>query len=998
MAKLRIKARAIDMLGRQQIAGIPTAIHELFKNAHDAYADNVIVDYFRGDDLFVLRDDGIGMTEDDFVQRWLTIGTDSKVSSGTLPPPAPAEGKTPRPVLGEKGIGRLAIATIGPLVLILTRSRKAPPGIGVVASLVHWGFFQIPGLDVDRIDVPVIPLRSDESPGSVLIDLLKEQVIANADALEDAAPATALDRIREDVRSFDVDLPAFYDAVGGPRLDGEAGQGTHFLVLPADRILASDIDAVGVYAASSLTKALLGFSNTMLPEAEKPPITASFRDHRPNEEAHELIGGNSFFTPEDYRQADHHVSGTFDEIGNFRGTIQVYGHPPIQYEVASPIAGGRITECGPFKLDFAYVQGAARESSLDPDAWAAIMEKLNRIGGIYLYRDGVRILPYGNSDYDFLDVERRRTKSASYYFFSYRRLFGAIQTTRAENGGLVEKAGREGFQENRAYRQFKQILENLLVQMAADVFREEGEHADQYLKTKAEIERNELIRRKRERQSKTLRADLAVKLDEFFDKVARGLPALEARDLESVAEQAIRAAATAQDVEVAAKNLIRVVQQQRISIRDAQQKLRVKKPQALGLTKALSRDYELYRGQAAQLDAEVFAPLAMHVERVLGEVVEEFNIPLDARARLDAALAEAKQTGERELATASTYAVDAAQSAMLAVADHARRATDVLTTVLAGLTKQVEETKTSSMSETDLANFVARIRDQAQNVVEAEMAVLAGIKERAALIMSPANADVGTPEELAAAMEERIESLRDEIELYVELAQLGMAIGVVQHDFRDAITTIRASIRALGPWAKANKDMAKLYTSLRTAFEHLDGYLALFAPLNRRLYRKEVTIQGEVIARFVEGVFAERLQGSDIQIVATDAFRRYEVEAYPSTLMPVFINLVENARYWVEEQGKKPGRITLDADGRDLLVSDAGPGVPERDRTAIFDYGFTRKKAGGQGLGLFISRQVLTRAGWQLKLDPRKEGAGATFRLVPPADGGSAEEVAEDDS
>ena len=47
MATFKTRARALDMLGRQQIAGIPTAINELFKNAHDAYADNVELDYFR---------------------------------------------------------------------------------------------------------------------------------------------------------------------------------------------------------------------------------------------------------------------------------------------------------------------------------------------------------------------------------------------------------------------------------------------------------------------------------------------------------------------------------------------------------------------------------------------------------------------------------------------------------------------------------------------------------------------------------------------------------------------------------------------------------------------------------------------------------------------------------------------------------------------------------------------------------------------------------------
>jgi DNA topoisomerase VI subunit B len=63
MAKFAVRARAVDMLGRQQIAGIPTAIHELFKNAHDAYATRVEVDYLRDLNRLVVRDNGLGMTE-----------------------------------------------------------------------------------------------------------------------------------------------------------------------------------------------------------------------------------------------------------------------------------------------------------------------------------------------------------------------------------------------------------------------------------------------------------------------------------------------------------------------------------------------------------------------------------------------------------------------------------------------------------------------------------------------------------------------------------------------------------------------------------------------------------------------------------------------------------------------------------------------------------------------------------------------------------------------
>ena len=88
---------------------------------------------------------------------------------------------------------------------------------------------------------------------------------------------------------------------------------------------------------------------------------------------------------------------------------------------------GKKTECGPFKLNLAYLQGAARESTATPEEHARLLRKLNRIGGIYIYKDGIRVLPYGSNDYDFLNIERNRTKSASYYFFSYRRMLGVIE-------------------------------------------------------------------------------------------------------------------------------------------------------------------------------------------------------------------------------------------------------------------------------------------------------------------------------------------------------------------------------------------------------------------------------------------------------------------------------------------------------------------------------------------------------------------------------------------
>ena len=83
------------MLGRQQIAGIPTALHEILKNAHDAYADYAEVDYFRSDQSLLIRDDGIGMTKNEFESKWLTIGTESKIETTGTPSIYRKQRKTP---------------------------------------------------------------------------------------------------------------------------------------------------------------------------------------------------------------------------------------------------------------------------------------------------------------------------------------------------------------------------------------------------------------------------------------------------------------------------------------------------------------------------------------------------------------------------------------------------------------------------------------------------------------------------------------------------------------------------------------------------------------------------------------------------------------------------------------------------------------------------------------------------------------------------------------
>ena len=99
-----------------------------------------------------------------------------------------------------------------------------------------------------------------------------------------------------------------------------------------------------------------------------------------------------------------------------------------------------------------------------------------------------------------------------------------------------------------------------------------------------------------------------------------------------------------------------------------------------------------------------------------------------------------------------------------------------------------------------------------------------------------------------------------------------------------------------------------------------------------------------------------------------------EIVGYPSTFYPVFVNLVDNAIFWLKDRPER--RITLDLrDGR-ILVSDTGPGIPKRDRDSVFELGFSRKP-GGRGMGLYIARAVLARADYELTI--ADSDTGTTF-------------------
>lgn len=984
MAKIRVRARAVDMLGRQQIAGIPTAIHELFKNAHDAYATRVRVDYIESQDLFLLRDNGLGMTRGELESKWLTLGTESKVGQNDpdLQVWTGPENLPRRSALGEKGIGRLAIAAIGPQVLVCSRAVR-PEGLKPAAcALVNWSLFEQPGLNLDQIEVPTITLKDGRLPTLSIVQQLVESCATNVDAVSDWLSPNARARISDELNKFVFDPTPVYDTLGDPGLGKEYG--THFLIKPTSPELFLDLALTQMSEgrASPLQKFLLGFGNTMHGVESSPPIIAEFLEHRRDGSSEDLIGPYAFFTPEEFASADHHIRGSFDDFGAFNGTVRIYDQVEHNYTLAPPDDIVGMTDCGAFDVSFAYVQGLAKDTRMPLDEWKRLGDKLDNIGGLYVYRDGIRILPYGNSDVDWLNIERRRTLSAQDWFFSYRRIIGDVRLTNLGNSNLVEKAGREGFRQNKAYRQMVALLERLFERLALDFFREKARISTDFDAIRKNKQRDYDILQKRAKSVKGAKDAFNDALAKFFENTRAGTFELKCLEVKGAYLQRLESLLQIPDPVAAGERLLSIEAEFSSISKNLRDSITIARPRLFGLSKRQQSDWQAYLGERDRLFAHHYEPMVNEIAEVIHGLLSSGRTEVDPRRRLD-------EPVRRESEVALSSAGDARKkvSSALEKLDIEIRAT--ISRTWSDLSNQVEVVK-SDLARTEVAKLTPeeiearrdRLIEQVRSSADRSTQLLDALGDQLRSVMDGMAAQ-NSLIDVAAALESENDELKERVDQYADLAQVGMALGLVQHEFSGQVRNINRGLDALKPWADSNRGLENLYSRLRVSFEHLESYLQLFVPMNRRLQRRRVPVSGLEIEEFVRTVFGPRFERHGIELLVPDNFKRTTITTFPSTILPVIVNLVDNAVYWLDSVREGPKTISLNATNTALTVANSGPGIDPRDAESMFEFGVSNKP-GGRGMGLYLSRDALRKEGMTIGLERMGVEFSPTFVIGAP--------------
>ncbi|HEV2298000.1 MAG TPA: ATP-binding protein [Candidatus Acidoferrales bacterium] len=111
-----ISLSVLNHLGRSLYRSFATVLGEAISNSWDADAKSVHVSIDRRRNSFIIKDDGDGMTSDDFQNKFLKIGYSKRKEEGTNLSPAG------RPFIGRKGIGKLALLSCADKISVISKA------------------------------------------------------------------------------------------------------------------------------------------------------------------------------------------------------------------------------------------------------------------------------------------------------------------------------------------------------------------------------------------------------------------------------------------------------------------------------------------------------------------------------------------------------------------------------------------------------------------------------------------------------------------------------------------------------------------------------------------------------------------------------------------------------------------------------------------------------------------------------------------------------------
>lgn len=440
-------ARLLTMIGDQLIKNECVAIMELIKNAYDADASWCRVSFedfgengtVTPKSRIIIEDDGCGMTAEVIKDAWMAPASPYKKKTGA----ARETPKKHRVMQGEKGIGRFALLKLGAKITVVTRpAESATENVLVLDFSNYKDEFTVengkpkdallsdlegilserPAADITPGPIPgMFPVLKRSKTGSkIIIEFLRHKIWSKALLEQIVLDASYLQPLISDIAGGKEDPSASFQV----RFDKNG-----------EEIRSSSQD-------KDLFLALLE-QNAVL------RVTDGRFDNKRNE-FHFTLNGQ-------------HMEIPFDRLRSYSGK-----------RFSNKLGNGiRYPQCGSFAFSFFAFDLRVDKEDKETSKYALSDDERRQIKKrrIYLYRDGIRVYPYGNPDDDWLQIDVLRGTSQASAFLSNDQVIGWIGITHDGNPDLKDKTSREGLvSEGDAVEDFIETIQMFLKYLRQEPF------------------------------------------------------------------------------------------------------------------------------------------------------------------------------------------------------------------------------------------------------------------------------------------------------------------------------------------------------------------------------------------------------------------------------------------------------------------------------------------------------------------------------------------------
>ncbi len=226
-------------------------------------------------------------------------------------------------------------------------------------------------------------------------------------------------------------------------------------------------------------------------------------------------------------------------------------------------------------------------------------------------------------------------------------------------------------------------------------------------------------------------------------------------------------------------------------------------------------------------------------------------------------------------------------------------------------------------------------------------------------------------------------------------------LAALSHELRTPLTPVLMTATALEGDARLPGDVREQLAMMRRNTELearlIDDLLDITRIARGKLTIQPVAADVHPLLEHTVGIVRSDGLGRDVEVSFALEAERHHVMADPARLQQVFWNLVKNALKFTPPGGAVTIRTHNDDEGRVVVeVKDTGIGIAAEALPHIFD-AFEQgdvagqHRYGGLGLGLAISRAIVTVHGGAIAAASDGAGQGATFTVTlatidPPAD------------